>query len=418
MASIKKNYNKLGELISLRIRVSDGYGIDGRQRFKTMTYRVQPGMTEKQAVKAAEKAAIEFEAQVHDGLAGSQRALKLAEFVPMYLDIKQGVLSPRIHFEYARTLNDVIIPALGHIKLVEMRPAHVQAFVNQLQGNVRRKKNGTLDENNPKLSPATIRRKLTVLQSVLSQAVKLGLITQNPADSKRLTLPKMTTPKIEIFSKQAATEMLGYLESEPLQFQVLIQLAIMSGCRCGELCALKFSGFDYETCKLTVERSAYKLKGQPIGLKPPKDYEVRTITLNPYCIELVKLLQEEKQREAQRLGSAWKGADWIFTQSDGEIINPQTPTVQFSKFLERHGMEHKKFHALRHSSATLLLYGGANIKTVQQRLGHADITTTNKYLHAVQEADEQAAGILQDMFISRTKHSNENEESNNIQKTG
>ncbi len=132
MASIKKNYNKLGELISLRIRVSDGYGIDGRQRFKTMTYKVQPNMSEKQAVKAAEKAAIEFETQVHDGLAGSQRSLKLAEFVPMYLDIKQGVLSPRIHFEYARTLNDVIIPALGHIKLIEMRPAHVQAFVNQL----------------------------------------------------------------------------------------------------------------------------------------------------------------------------------------------------------------------------------------------------------------------------------------------
>lgn len=418
MASIKKNYNKLGELISLRIRVSDGYSIDGRQRFKTMTYKVQPNMTEKQAVKAAEKAAIEFETQVHDGLAGSQRSLKLAEFVPMYLDIKQGVLSPRIHFEYARTLNDVIIPALGHIKLIEMRPAHVQAFVNQLQGNVRRKKNGMIDENNTKLSPATIRRKLTVLQSVLSQAVKLGLITQNPADSKRLTLPKMTTPKIEIFSKQAAAQMLGYLESEPLQFQVLIQLAIMSGCRCGELCALKFSDFDYETCKLTVERSAYKLKGQPIGLKPPKDYEVRTITLNAYCIKLVKLLQEEKQREAQRLGSAWKGADWVFTQSDGEIINPQTPTAQFSKFLERHGMEHKKFHALRHSSATLLLYGGANIKTVQQRLGHADITTTNKYLHAVQEADEQAAGILQDMFISQTKRSDEKEKPNNIQKTG
>ena len=418
MANIKENRNKDGQLISFRFRVSDGYGVDGKQRFQSMTWKVPHGMTEKQAVKAAEKAAMEFEDQVQNGLAGSQRSLKLADFVPMYLDIKKGSLSPRIHFEYERTLNDVILPALGHIKLSELRSAHVQAFVNQLQGDVRRKKDGTIDENNPKLSPATIRRKLTVLQSVLTQAVKLGLISQNPADSKRLTLPKVTTPKIEIFSKQAAAKMLECLEDEPLQFQVLIQLAIMSGCRCGELCALKFSDFDYETCKLTVERSAYKLKGQPIAIKPPKDYEVRTITLNPHCIELVKLLQAEKRREAQRLGTAWKGSDWVFTQADGEIINPQTPTVQFSKFLARHGLEHKKFHALRHSSATLLLYGGANIKTVQQRLGHADIVTTNKYLHAVQEADEQAANILQDMFITQKKRSDEQAEPQNIQKIG
>ena len=418
MANLQANKDKDGKIISYRIRVSDGCGVDGKQRFKTTTWKVPHGMTDKQAAKEAEKIAIQFEDEVKNGLAGSQRNLKLADFVPMYLEVKKGSLSPRIHVEYEKTLNKVIIPALGHIKLSELRPAHVQAFVNQLQGDVRRKKDETIDEKNPKLSPATIRRKLTVLQSVLTQAVKLGLISQNPADSKRLTLPKVTTPKIEIFSKQAAVKMLECLEDEPLQFQVLIQLAIMSGCRCGELCALKFSDFDYETCKMTVERSAYKIKGQPIAIKPPKDYEVRTITLNPHCIELVKLLQAEKHREAQRLGTAWKGSDWVFTKADGEIINPQTPTVQFSKFLARHGLEHKKFHALRHSSATLLLYGGANIKTVQQRLGHADIVTTNKYLHAVQEADEQAANILQDMFITQKKHPEEQAEPSIMQKIG
>lgn len=390
MANLKANKDKDGKIISYRIRVSDGCGVDGKQRFKTMTWKVPYNLTEKQAAKEAEKIAIQFEDEVKNGLAGSQRNLKLADFVPMYLEVKKGSLSPRIHVEYEKTLNKVIIPALGHIKLSELRPAHIQAFVNQLQGDIRRKKDGSLDAENTKISPATIRRKLTVLQSLLTQAVKLGLISQNPADSKRLTLPKVTTPKIEIFSKQAAAKMLECLEDEPLQFKVLIQLAIMSGCRAGELCALKFSDFDYETCKMTVERSAYKITGQPIAIKPPKDYEVRTITLNPHCIELVKLLQAEKRREAQRLGTYWKGGEWLFTQADGEIMHPHTPTAKFRKFLAKHNLPHKKFHALRHSSATLLLYGGANIKTVQQRLGHADIVTTNKYLHAVQEADEQA----------------------------
>ena len=59
MANIKENRNKDGQLISFRFRVSDGYGVDGKQRRQTMTWKVPHGMTEKQAVKAAEKAAIE-----------------------------------------------------------------------------------------------------------------------------------------------------------------------------------------------------------------------------------------------------------------------------------------------------------------------------------------------------------------------
>lgn len=82
-------------------------------------------------------------------------------------------------------------------------------------------------------------------------------------------------------------------------------------------------------------------------------------------------------------------------------MNPQTPTKQFTKFLKRHNFQHKKFHSLRHSSATLLLYGGVNIRQVQERLGHGSIATTNKYLHCLAEADEQAANILQDMLITK-----------------
>lgn len=405
MANVSERKDKDGNIISYRIRVSRGYDGQGNKLkpYET-TFKPAPNMTKRQLEKELQRQVTLFEEECRKGTIGSAANLKLRDFVPQYLEIKQGILSPRIHFEYQRTLNDVIIPALGHIKLSELKPAHVQQFIQYLQGDVRQKKDGTLDKDNPKLSQATIRRKLVVLQSILKQAVKLDIIPSNPANAEKLTLQKVTAPKIEIFSKQEAAQMLEYLEQEELQFQVLIQLAIMTGCRCGELVGLKFSDFDFDRNKLTVERSAYKLPGEPIKTKPPKDYEVRTITLNPHCIELVKLLQAEKCREAQRLGTAWKDSDWVFTQADGEIINPQTPTVQFSKFLARHGLEHKKFHALRHSSATLLLYGGANIKTVQQRLGHADIVTTNKYLHCIAEADEAAANVLQDMLITQNTH--------------
>ena len=158
--------------------------------------------------------------------------------------------------------------------------------------------------------------------------------------------------------------MIECLISEPIEFQCAIQLAISSGARLGEIVALKFSDFDYERCKVTFERSAYKVKSKPIGLKPPKDNDVRTVTIYPEVIELVKLLHEERQREAQELGTAWQGGDWLFTKWDGSIMHPQTPSQQFAKFLKRHDLTHHKFHSLRHTSATLLLYSRVNIRQV------------------------------------------------------
>lgn len=242
------------------------------------------------------------------------------------------------------------------------------------------------------------------MQSILRQAVKLELIATNPADAKKLTLPKTPAPKTEIFSRQDAALMLKALESEPLQYQTFIQLAIVTGCRSGELCALKFSDFDFASQNVTVERSAFKVKGQPIALKPPKDYAVRTITINRYCMQLVQFLREEKQRIAAQLGTAWKEGDWLFTQWDGTILHPQTMTKWFPKFLKRHGLKHRKLHSLRYTSATLLLYGGVDIKAVQSRLGHGSLDVTNQYLHLVQDADVAAANVLDNMLtITKTE---------------
>lgn len=224
-----------------------------------------------------------------------------------------------------------------------------------LQGDVKRKRDGTPGEENTKLSESSIKRKLAVLQLVLSQAVKLEIISFSPADSKKLTLPKTVTPKVEIFTKQEAVEMLSCLEKEDLQFQVLIQLATITGCRCEELIGLKFSDIDFDKCKVTVERSAYKISGEPTGIKPLKDYQVRVIAVSRYCIELIKLLQSEKKAEQVRIGTAWQDNDWLFTQWNCKIMNPQTPSKQFSKFLAKNGIKHRKFHPLRHHFCCMVM---------------------------------------------------------------
>lgn len=398
MPNITKRTNKAGEVVSYRIRVSRGYDAQGKKlKPYEMTWKPAPNMSEKAAEKEVQRQALLFEEQCKTGLSGDATKITLAEFIPVYLEQKKPSLSPSTYAYYERAIESKILPALGHHKLKDIKPVHVQAFIQQLC----RVENQ--NDTEKQLSPATIRRNLTILQSIMKLAVKRRILSENPARAELLDIPKVTPPKIDIFTKQEAAEMLAALETEPLQFQVLIQLAIMTGARRGELVALKFSDFDKASNQVTIQRAAIKLSGEQAQIKPPKDYEIRTVSITPEMIQLVQQLQQEKQRERRMLGSQWQGDEWLFTQWNGEMMNPQTPTKQFSKFLARHGFRHRKFHSLRHTSATLLLYGGVSLKQVQGRLGHGDIETTNKYLHCLSEADEEAAGVLQSMLITQTK---------------
>ncbi len=401
MASISARKNKKGEIISYRIRVSHGYDIKGNKlKPYEMTYKPDPEMTEKQIEKELHKQAILFEEKCKSGLFGDCTNLLFSDFCDQYLEIMKDRLSPTTLDYYDRIIHRLFKPALGHLKLKNIKTIHIQSFIKQLsENNIKQKRNKSYDSG--KLSPSTIKRIIAILQSIFKQAVKIELLSESPAKSDKVTIPKATVPKIEIFTKQEAAEMLSYLEQEDIQFQVFIQLAIMTGARRGELTALKFSDFDFVNKKVTIERAAIKLNGKQTQIKAPKDYEVRTVAINQYCIDLVKSLKIEKNKRAQSLGAQWHENDWLFTQDNGEIMNPHIPTKQFSKFLEKNHLKHRKLHSLRHTSATLLLYGGVNIRQVQERLGHGNITTTNKYLHYISEADEQAANVLQDMLITQ-----------------
>lgn len=405
MANITPRKNKDGKITSVTIRVYHGYDSEGnRLKPYTMSWKPEREMSEKQIMKEANRRAALFEEECKNGNISSAPNMKLRDFCNIYLEIKSGILSPRTYEYYTRVINDLIIPLLGHIRITDLKPAHVQQFIKYIQDNCEKKP-----------SPSTIKRKVAILQSILRQAVKLGLIQTNPANAERLTMPKQIAPQVEIFTRQEAVEMLETLEDEPLQYKVIIYLAIMSGAREGELVGLKFSDIDFINNRITIERSAYKLTGKPIATKPPKDNDVRTVKVDDYTIDLIKQLKSEKERERFRLGTAWQGDEWLFTKWDGSIMFPSTPSHWFRIFLKRHGLKHRKFHALRHTSATLLLLAGTNVKQVSGRLGHADLRVTNQYLHCIAEADEAAANALGNMLITQHKCPDEQE---SIKKTG
>lgn len=352
----------------------------------TVTFRSSPNMTAEQAEETAFRLADEFDMMCESDRISPE--MTLSQFCEMYLEIKKNVLAERTYTQYKAVINHLICKHMGHLRLNDVKTYHIQHFVNIL--------------SNSGVKPTTVKRKLAVLQSVMKLAENLDLISVSPVRLSKLTMPKITRPKTEIFTKNETSEMLEYLEKEPVQFRLAIQLAIITGARRGEIAALKYSDFDFDNCTVTISRSAYKLTGQPVKVKAPKDNESRTIAVTSEILNIVRMIKIMN-------GADWN--DWIFTSESGSLINPQRLSVKFFSFLRKNGFKHRKFHALRHTSATLLLSGGVNIKQVQERLGHGNIKTTQIYIHCIPEADRTATDILRSMLIKSSNAVADAEES-------
>ena len=369
---------------SYRVTVSCGYNAQKQQIRKTKTYRPLPGMTPRQIEKEVQRFAIVFEASVKNGEFLDAGRIRLSDFCPQYLEIASGFLSPTTYASYERVVQQYILPILGHFRLSEIRPFHVQMFIQQLQSPGRGKQRETL-------SSSSVRRYFVVLQSILGRAFKLGMIASNPADSARIELPSNPCTSTDIFTQEEAAQMLHYLEKEPMQYQLLVHLAILTGCRRGELVALTWKDVDTENGIITNNKSNYQLSGGKVETKPPKTRgSIRQISIPSYCIDM--LLQYRKQQTVSSESS------WIFTREDGSPMRPQRASKWFTQFLQRNGLRHRKFHSLRHTSATLLLLNGTNIKTVAARLGHMQLSTTNRYVHNISQADLDAAKLLESLF--------------------
>lgn len=317
----------------------------------------------------------------------------LNEYLTIYLANAEHFLSPLVFEKYTNVIKKCISPLLGEMRIKDIKPIHIQSFVNLLQ-----KRQSYFDGKPGKLSNSTVRRYYTILQSIIHSAYKMGIIDENPADRKRITLPEIAEQETEIFSPEEVVILFDYLENEPLKFKLLIHLAINTGCRRGELVALKWSDLDFQKETITVCRSNYKLKGREIESKSTKNNRIRRLSLPSYCISLLKQYEAEQMELYRQSGDKIHEEGWIFTQANGKPMYPTTPTLQFSRFLKKYNLPHKKFHALRHTSATLLLINGTNIKNVASRLGHSQIKTTNRYVHAIEAADRQAANTFEAMF--------------------
>ena len=385
------------------IRVSCGLDSNGKQISRSKTFKPsKPNLPYTKLNRELEAFVAAFEQEVaEEGPMRNVRPDKItfADFCTQYLEIKKNSLSPQTYNFYSKVIEEELMPMFARLKMKDLRTYHIQQFIQYLANDKKR-----LDGHEGKIAASTVKRYATVLRSIVGMAYKLEYIEEDIGRSRRLEFPKEETKEVEVFTLEEVGYILKALESEPWHIRAVIEVALFTGCRRGEIVGLKWADIDFENQRISVKRSIYKLSDGKAREKEPKSKtSIRTISIPERLCKTLTEYRLQQNRHIAYLGDGWKNLDYVFTEEDGYVMNPQTPTKQFDHFLKRHGIRHLKFHGLRHTSATMLLANGCDIKTVSARLGHADITTTNIYVHALESTDRMAAQTF-DNFLKAKKN--------------
>jgi integrase len=268
-------------------------------------------------------------------------------------------------------------PDLGHRKLKNLAPDHVQYFYQ-----------AKLDAG---LAPGTVRLMHGILHKALEQAVKWGLVPRNVC--KATTPPRPNPEEIRPLDAEQAKRILE--ASCGNRLEALYVLAVTAGLRIGELLGLKWEDLDAET--LRVRRTRSQAKSGPI-FTLPKNGKGRSIRLTRRGVEVLKAHKAAQNAERLKIGDLWEDNGLVFCTTAGKPLDfRNVATASFKPLLKKAGLPNIRFHDLRHTCATLLLSRGHHPKLVQELLGHASVAMTlDRYSHVLPGMGDQTAAAMED----------------------
>lgn len=419
---------------SFRITISHGTDVYGKRIRETFTYTPDPSLTPRKQRKAAEEEARRLEERIQSGAATEGRKITLKEFTDRWFtEYAENQLQPGTVEKYKREMEQKVFPALGHLKLTELRPMNLNSFFAAMT-----KDGARLDGKPGGYSKGSIVKTRNVLSSILRTAAEWGLIDENPLDKVR-TKAEAAADKVKFFTLEQANTFLEYIEKPycvtikghkrtddtgkpyavgdyetkkeiPEQLRVLFNLAIFAGLRKGELLALEWSDIDFESDTVSITKSVTVVAGKQLTKAPKTKTSVRKVTIPHSLTQRIKQMKTDRTRYRLSLGDYWQGGNWLFIQDNGLQMNYSTPYQALHDTLMRYNEDKKPenqlpmipLHGLRHTSATLLIASHQDIRTVSSRLGHAQASTTmNIYVHALQETDKKAADALENMLAKQ-----------------
>jgi integrase len=321
---------------------------------------------------------------IMDGLPLPDERITVGEFLKYWLDTleKLGSVRRATWESYEGYVRLHLKPGLGRLSLAKLQPAQVQQFMTE-----------KLDEG---LSPNSVRYCRVVLRAALGQAMKLGLVPRNIA--ALTTAPKARKTAIaKPLTPEEAKKLVEGLSHD--RFRELHILMLFLGLRQGEALGLRWTDLDlgHSVCHIGVQLTRRQGRYQLDELKTERSR--RDLPLSDF---LVHLLREHRAlQNAERLAAKDWVNEWelVFTCRDGRPLHFSTVNHQFHRELERLDIEPRRHYDLRHTTASLLIDQGAELRDIMEQLGHSQIgLTANTYGHIFLDRKKKLARAMGDLL--------------------
>jgi integrase len=249
------------------------------------------------------------------------------------------------------------------------------------------------------LSPTTVTCFHNVLHKALKDVVRWGLVARNVCDL--VSPPRKQRFEIQPLSLEQVHSLLDAVRGTSMD--ALINLALATGMRRGELMGLKWQDIDLVKGTLQVRRILSRVPSKLPGkgyveAEPKTQGSRRSIVIAPFALEAIKQHRIRQLEAKLKAGPVWEDHDYVFCTSIGTHLNPTRDILeQLGFLLEKANLPHIRFHDLRHSAATLLLSAGVHPKVVQEILGHSQISMTlDVYSHVLPTMQQDAMNKLND----------------------
>ena len=346
-------------------------------------------VTVKGTKKDAEQKLSELLHQLDSGTFVKPGKTTLAEYLEKrwMRDYARPNLAPRTVEGYESIIRQHIIPTIGNVLLTQLKPEHLQRYYSEKLASGRCDGRGALSHHH------------TCLHRALKMALQWGLVSRNPADA--VTPPRPRRSEMQTMNEDEVQALLEAAKAEP--YYPLFYLLLFTGLRRSELLALIWRDVDLIMGEVSVSRPLHHLRDGSIVIRQPKTARARRkVALSPSATLVLSEHKEKRALECAMLGMPLKDDSLVFSQVDGKPLLPDTVSHAWARIVKRAGIKHFRLHDARHSHASLMFKAGVHPKIVQERLGHATISTTlDLYSHVAPGLQEAAARRFDGVFGPR-----------------
>lgn len=457
MATVEKLAGKNGT--SYRITVSGGFDTSGKRIRHRTAFKPAPGMTARQIEKAVQRAASDFERSIEQGFALDDRRT-FADYSSYVIDIKERTGTKHRTIAGYRQLQERTNQAIGHMTLQDIRAIHLNQFYKNLSESgirkvaaratpkvdiktVLKEKNFsmakaarmagiaestvnaagkgetilvekaekiamvagipleqlfTVDAKKQPLSSTSVLAYHRFIHMVLAQAEKEMLVPYNAAD--KATPPQKEKSEVGTFQTSELIAIRDAAAQEPIKWQMIIHLLMITGCRRGEIVGLKWDRVNWDDSSIHIDTTLLYTVDRGVYESTTKTGADRTIRLPKETMDLLRKYKVWQLETRIANGDRWQDTPYVFTGECGGPMAPDTLSGYLQRFEKKYNLPHVHAHKFRHSMASVLYFSGTDPVSISKRLGHAQVSTTqNIYSHLIEQADTESAERIADAIF-------------------